>query len=130
MSLKVRIQDDVRNAMRARDRARLGVLRLITAAIKQKEVDERAEVDDTAVLAVLDKMAKLQAEIFLMLGAAAPAAVAAGTTARLTCLAVHAVSTTRPRSNSSFSGEASKRGLKDKLKRKRARSRSRSGSGV
>ena len=60
--------------------------------------------------------------------AAAPAAVAAGTTARLTCLAVHAVSTTRPRSNSSFSGEASKRGLKDKLKRKRARSRS--GSGV
>ena len=59
--------------------------------------------------------------------AAAPAAVAAGTTARLTCLAVHAVSG-RPRSNSSFSGEASKRGLKDKLKRKRARSRS--GSGV
>ena len=60
--------------------------------------------------------------------AAAPAAVAAGTTARLTCLAVHAAPTTRPRSNSSFSGEASKRGLKDKLKRKRARSRS--GSGV
>ncbi len=62
MSLKVRIQDDVKNAMRARHKARLGVLRLITAAIKQKEVDERAELDDTAVLAVLDKMAKQRRE--------------------------------------------------------------------
>ena len=62
MSLKVRIQDDVKNAMRARDKARLGVLRLITAAIKQKEVDERAELDDTSVLAVLDKMAKQRRE--------------------------------------------------------------------
>ena len=62
MSLKVRIQDDVKNAMRAREKARLGVLRLITAAIKQKEVDERAELDDTAVLAVLDKMAKQRRE--------------------------------------------------------------------
>ena len=40
--LKTRIQDDVKAAMRARDRARLGVLRLITAAVKQKEIDERA----------------------------------------------------------------------------------------
>ena len=62
MSLKVRIQDDVKNAMRARDKARLGVLRLITAAIKQREVDERAELDDSAVLAVLDKMAKQRRE--------------------------------------------------------------------
>jgi uncharacterized protein len=57
-SLKQRIQDDVKSAMREKDKERLGTLRLITAAIKQKEVDERIELDDTAVLAVLDKMAK------------------------------------------------------------------------
>jgi uncharacterized protein YqeY len=62
VSLKSRIQDDVKNAMRARDRERLGCLRLITAAIKQKEVDERVELDDTAVLVVLDKMAKQRRE--------------------------------------------------------------------
>ena len=62
MLLKFRIQDDVKNAMRARDKARLGVLRLITAAIMQKEVDERIELDDTAVLGVLGKMAKQRRE--------------------------------------------------------------------
>jgi uncharacterized protein YqeY len=62
MSLKIRIQDDVKSAMRAREKARLSVLRLITAAIKQKEVDERVELDDTAVLQVLDKMAKQRRE--------------------------------------------------------------------
>ena len=51
MSLKSQIQDDVKNAMRARERERLACLRLITAAIKQKEVDERVDLDDTAVLA-------------------------------------------------------------------------------
>jgi uncharacterized protein YqeY len=62
MSLKATIQEDVKSAMRARDKARLGVLRLISAAIKQKEVDERVELDDTGVLAVLDKMAKQRRE--------------------------------------------------------------------
>jgi len=62
MSLKSRIQDDVKQAMRDRDRARLSALRLITASIKQKEVDDRIELDDTAVLAVLDKMAKQRRE--------------------------------------------------------------------
>ena len=62
MSLKNRIQDDVKDAMRARDKVRLPVLRLITAAIKQKEVDERIELDDAAVLVVLDKMAKQRRE--------------------------------------------------------------------
>lgn len=57
-SLKQRIQDDVKTAMREKDKERLGTLRLITAAIKQREVDERIELDDTAILAVLDKMAK------------------------------------------------------------------------
>lgn len=62
MSLKSRIQDDIKTAMRARERERLGCLRLITAAIKQKEVDERVELDDAAVLAVLDKMVKQRSE--------------------------------------------------------------------
>jgi len=62
MSLKSRIQDDIKTAMRARERERLGCLRLITAAIKQKEVDERVELEDAAVLAVLDKMVKQRRE--------------------------------------------------------------------
>ena len=62
MSLKARIQDDVKNAMRSRDRASLAALRLITAAIKQKEVDERIELNDEQVLAVLDKMVKQRRE--------------------------------------------------------------------
>ena len=51
MVLKTRIQEDVKNALRAHERERLGVLRLITAAIKQKEVDERIELNDEQVLA-------------------------------------------------------------------------------
>ena len=62
MSLKARIQDDVKNAMRSRDRESLAALRLITAAIKQKEGDERIELNDEQVLAVLDKMVKQRRE--------------------------------------------------------------------
>lgn len=62
MTLKARIQDDVKSAMRARDQRRLTALRLITAAIKQIEVDKRIELDDAAVLAVLDKMVKQRRE--------------------------------------------------------------------
>lgn len=58
MSLKGRITDDVKIAMKAGDKDRLKVLRLITAAIKQIEVDERRELDDASVLGVLDKMVK------------------------------------------------------------------------
>jgi len=57
-TLKNQIQEDVKTAMRARDQKRLTALRLITAAIKQVEVDKRIEMDDPAVLAVLDKMVK------------------------------------------------------------------------
>ena len=57
-TLKAQIQEDVKTAMRARDQKRLTALRLITAAIKQVEVDKRIEMDDQAVLAVLDKMVK------------------------------------------------------------------------
>ena len=56
--LKDRITDAMKDAMRAKDKDRLGAIRLITAAIKQKEVDERADMNDEAVLAVLDKMLK------------------------------------------------------------------------
>ena len=62
MSLKNRIQDDVKNAMRAHERGQLAALRLVTAAIKQKEVDERIELSDEQVLAVLDKMVKQRRE--------------------------------------------------------------------
>jgi uncharacterized protein YqeY len=62
MSLKSRILEDVKSAMRAHEREQLAALRLVTAAIKQKEVDERTELDDTQVLAVLDKMAKQRRE--------------------------------------------------------------------
>lgn len=62
MSLKNQIQEEVKNAMRARDKERLSVLRLITAAIKQREVDERIELDDEQVLVVLDKMGKQRRE--------------------------------------------------------------------
>ncbi|MBT8062560.1 MAG: GatB/YqeY domain-containing protein, partial [Gammaproteobacteria bacterium] len=62
MTLKNTILDNVKQAMRERDRQRLGVLRLVTAAIKQKEVDERIELDDAAVLVVLDKMVKQRRE--------------------------------------------------------------------
>ena len=58
MTLKERITEDMKAAMRAKDSERLGTIRLLTAAMKQKEVDERIELDDVAVIAILDKMLK------------------------------------------------------------------------
>jgi uncharacterized protein len=58
MSLKQQLTDDMKTAMRGGDKDRLGVIRLILAAIKQREVDERIQLDDTQVLAVLEKMLK------------------------------------------------------------------------
>jgi uncharacterized protein YqeY len=58
MSLKERITDDMKAAMRAKDTERLGTIRLLTAAIKQKEVDERIELDDAAVIGIVDKLIK------------------------------------------------------------------------
>ena len=58
MTLKERITDDMKNAMRAKDTARLGTIRLLQAAMKQKEVDERVTLDDTAVIAIVDKLIK------------------------------------------------------------------------
>ena len=62
MSLKDQIQQDMKDAMRAKDKARLATIRLILAAIKQREVDERIELDDAQVIAVLDKMSKQRRE--------------------------------------------------------------------
>ncbi len=58
MSLKDQINDDMKAAMRAREAERLGTIRLLLAAIKQREVDERVTLDDTAITAVIDKMIK------------------------------------------------------------------------
>ncbi|MDI6746332.1 MAG: GatB/YqeY domain-containing protein [Rhodocyclaceae bacterium] len=58
MSLKVRIIEDMKLAMKAKEAARLGAIRLLLAAIKQREVDERIELDDAAVIAVIEKMLK------------------------------------------------------------------------
>jgi uncharacterized protein len=58
MSLKERITEDMKAAMRAKDAQRLGTIRLLTAAMKQKEVDERIELDDAAVIGIVDKMLK------------------------------------------------------------------------
>ena len=58
MSLQVRINHDMKAAMRARETERLGTIRLLLAAIKQREVDDRVELDDAAVTAVVDKMIK------------------------------------------------------------------------
>ena len=58
MSLKAQITEDMKTAMRAKDTARLGTIRLLQAAMKQKEVDERIELDDAAVIAIVDKLIK------------------------------------------------------------------------
>lgn len=58
MTLKQQLTDDMKTAMRGGDKHRLGVIRLVLAAIKQREVDERIELDDAQTLAVLEKMLK------------------------------------------------------------------------
>ncbi|MFP8777146.1 GatB/YqeY domain-containing protein [Hydrogenophaga sp. RWCD_12] len=58
MSLKEQITEDMKAAMRAKDTERLGTIRLLTAAMKQKEVDERVELDDAMVVAIVDKLIK------------------------------------------------------------------------
>ena len=58
MSLKDQITEDMKNAMRAKDTARLGAIRLLLAAIKQREVDDRVVLDDAAVIAIIEKMLK------------------------------------------------------------------------
>ena len=62
MSLKARIQEDMKSAMRAGEKEKLANIRMLMAAIKQREVDERIELDDAQVLSVIDKMLKQRRE--------------------------------------------------------------------
>jgi hypothetical protein len=62
MSLKARLSDDMKQALRAGDKSRLSTLRMALAAIQQREVDERVELDDVQVMAVLEKMIKQRRE--------------------------------------------------------------------
>ena len=62
MTLKNKVTEDMKTAMRAKDTARLGAVRLLLAAMKQKEVDERVELSDADVLAIIDKMIKQRRE--------------------------------------------------------------------
>ena len=71
MSLKARLTDDMKTAMKAGEKDRLGVIRLVLAAIKQKEVDERIEMTDPLVLAVLEKMVKQRKDSISQFEAAA-----------------------------------------------------------
>jgi uncharacterized protein len=83
MSLKERIQNDVKTAMRSGERERLGALRLILAAVKQREVDERITLDDAQVLAVLEKMVKQRRESVASFEAGGRADLVAKETAEL-----------------------------------------------
>jgi uncharacterized protein YqeY len=76
MSLKQRINDDMKNAMRAKDAERLGTIRLLLAAMKQKEVDERVELDDAMVVAIVDKLIKQRKDAAQQYEAAARADLA------------------------------------------------------
>jgi len=62
MTLKERVQEDMKSAMRAKDAPRLSAIRLLLAALKQKEVDERLELSDADVLGIIDKMVKQRRE--------------------------------------------------------------------
>lgn len=70
MSLKQQISEDMKTAMRAKDTARLSAIRLLLAAVKQREVDERIELTDTDVLAIIDKMMKQRRDSFSQFEAA------------------------------------------------------------
>jgi uncharacterized protein YqeY len=86
MSLKARITEDMKNAMRAKDSERLGTIRLLLAAIKQREVDERIELDDAAVIAVTDKLIKQRKDSIAQFQAAAREDLAAKEAAELQVL--------------------------------------------
>jgi len=77
MTLKQRVNEDMKAAMRARDRARLSAVRLLLAAMKQKEVDERVELSDADVLGIIDKMVKQRRESIAQYEKAARADLAA-----------------------------------------------------
>jgi len=87
MSLKARIQEDVKSAMRAGEKEKLAAIRMITAAIKQREVDERIELDDAQVLSVIEKMSKQRRESIAQFKAGGRADLVAKEEAELALLA-------------------------------------------
>ena len=86
MSLKERITEDMKTAMRSGDKERLGQIRMLQAAIKQREVDERITLDDTQVMAVLEKMIKQRREAIAQFEAGGRADLAAKEAAEITLL--------------------------------------------
>jgi uncharacterized protein YqeY len=86
MALKERITEDMKTAMRAGEKARLGTVRLALAAIKQREVDERISLDDTQVLAVLEKMIKQRREAISQFQSGGRADLVAKESAEITVL--------------------------------------------
>jgi len=86
MTLKERITEDMKSAMRAGEKDRLGIVRLILAGIKQREVDERITLDDTQVLAVLEKMAKQRKESITQFESGGRADLVAKESAELTLI--------------------------------------------
>ena len=89
MSLKDQINDDMKAAMRAREAERLGTIRLLLAAIKQREVDERVTLDDTAITAVIDKMIKQRKDSISQFEAAGRTDLVDKEAAELTVLAAY-----------------------------------------
>jgi uncharacterized protein len=86
VTLKERITEDMKTAMRSADKERLGVIRMLQAAIKQREVDERITLDDAQVLAVLEKMLKQRRESITQYEAGGRADLAAKEAAEITVL--------------------------------------------
>jgi uncharacterized protein len=78
MSLKFRINEDMKSALRAKDAPRLSAIRLLLAAVKQREVDERIELDDAAVIAVVEKLLKQRKDAATQYEAAGRLDLAAG----------------------------------------------------
>ena len=87
MSIKARLQDDIKSAMRAGEKERLATLRLISAAVKQREVDERIELDDAQTLSVLEKMVKQRRESIVQFEAGGRADLVARENAELALVA-------------------------------------------
>ena len=86
MSLRERITEDMKTAMRSGDKERLGHIRMLQAAIKQREVDERITLDDTQVMAVLEKMIKQRREAIAQFEAGGRADLAAKEATEITLL--------------------------------------------
>jgi hypothetical protein len=87
MTLKDRVTEDMKAAMRAREAGRLSAIRMLLAAIKQREVDSRAEADDTAVLAIVEKLIKQRKDAIAQFAAGGRADLVAKETAEVEVLA-------------------------------------------